>query len=685
MVQFLGATQPGPKEKKKVYVYMVPKAPQAVQTSIDPETARAKKEHFLQRRQKKQQLHRQAGAMSPLTGLSSPLGGPISANEGSLNSKPNYTNDILFMGTCTNTGSSSIVFPQITAVFWGAGDSFIGTDYTYVNGGTNSKLTSSGYFTNALGPGETGFFLMFTSYDYSMVEKITYSFDYETYGHTSAMASLAFVGSPSFSSSYSDLLGVSGQVNNSSSAYTTYFTDVYFAIFGSDGKVQGVDSTYIIGSEYNYGSGTTDTALAPGGTGTFSNTFSYVNYADYSSYMNSFEWNEVRTSGLEEKDPPFGSFDTPLNGSTVASSIAVTGWALDDSGVDSVKIFRDQNGSMIYIGDAIPVEGARPDVAALYPEYPNNTQAGWGYMMLTNFLPGGGNGTFTLYAVATDAAGKTTTLGSKTILVDNANAVKPFGAIDTPAQGGTASGGSFINWGWVLTPQPKNIPEDGSTINVYVDGVDKGHPRYNIYRSDIAGLFPSYANSNGAVGYFYLDTTAYANGVHTIQWTATDNAGQTDGIGSRYFTISNTERQSRTQQALPDIETLEQLPMERTQYIAYKRGLNENDPLQTLPVNTRGTYRLTIEELDRVVLHLAGDNSSSSHYTGFTITNGQVSSLPVGSTLDEQAGIFYWSAGPGFRGSFPLVFIKTSANGEMSKFLVVVDIVAGKQGFIMEQ
>jgi hypothetical protein len=160
-------------------------------------------------------------------------------------------------------------------------------------------------------------------------------------------------------------------------------------------------------------------------------------------------------------------------------------------------------------------------------------------MLLTNFLPNQGNGTFTILAQAIDREGHQVVLGTKTIICDNAHAVKPFGAIDTPAQGGTASGKNFINWGWVLTPQPNSIPTNGSTINVYIDGVAIGHPVYNNYREDIAGLFPGYANSNGAVGYFYLDTTAYENGVHTIQWTAADNAGNNDGIGSRYFTIQN--------------------------------------------------------------------------------------------------------------------------------------------------
>jgi parallel beta-helix repeat protein len=246
----------------------------------------------------------------------------------------------------------------------------------------------------------------------------------------------------------------------------------------------------------------------------------------------------------QDLEEPFGSFDTPVHGSTVRSSIPVTGWALDDVAVESVKIYRDpvsgEGGDWVYIGDGVFVEGARPDVENAFAGYPNNSRAGWGYMLLTNFLPNGGNGTFTLTAVAEDGVGNEVILGTKTIICDNANAVKPFGAIDTPTQGGTASGSSFINWGWVLTPQPNSIPIDGSTINVYVDGVNLGHPVYNIYRQDIATLFPGYANSNGAVGYFYLDTTSYENGVHTIQWTATDNDGNTDGIGSRYFTIQNT-------------------------------------------------------------------------------------------------------------------------------------------------
>ncbi len=245
--------------------------------------------------------------------------------------------------------------------------------------------------------------------------------------------------------------------------------------------------------------------------------------------------------------PPFGSFDTPASGATgLAGNVAVTGWALDDAGVSKVDIWRNPvtgetpaaNGK-IYVGDATFVRGARSDVQSAYPSYPNADRAGWGYMLLTNFLPSSGNGTFTLYAYAYDSGGLSTLLGSKTVTVNNASATKPFGTLDTPGQGATVSGSAYVVWGWALTPLPGAIPTNGSTIWVYIDGSPVGHPVYNLSRSDIATLFPGYANTGGAVGYFTLNTTTLSNGMHNISWSVTDDRGRTDGIGSRYFWVQN--------------------------------------------------------------------------------------------------------------------------------------------------
>jgi Leucine-rich repeat (LRR) protein len=380
---------------------------------------------------------------------------------------------------------------------------------------------------------------------------------------------------------------------------------------------------------------------------------------------------------------PFGSFDTPIEGSSVASSIAVTGWALDASGVTSVKIYREQNNQLIYIGDALFVEGARPDVYDAYTVYPNSSKAGWGYMLLTNFLPNSGNGTFVLHAIASNAFGKTVTLGTKTITCDNANAVKPFGAIDTPTQGGTASGSSFVNWGWVLTPQPNSIPTNGSSIDVWVDGVKIGNPAYNVYRSDIASLFPGYANSNGAIGYFYLDTTAYDNGVHTIQWTAKDSGGNSDGFGSRYFSIQNTggARASSTASAASSnrefsdigIDALKKLPIDYNTAVKIRKG-GDIEAADIYP-DINGLTIVVIKEMERLELDFSNYTTDFSQISGYMKGGDKLYPLPVGSTLAAGERKFYWQPGPGFIGEYLLVFIEKEQGMTASRKDIKVKIV----------
>jgi len=376
---------------------------------------------------------------------------------------------------------------------------------------------------------------------------------------------------------------------------------------------------------------------------------------------------ELNIYGFGQTSLPFGVFATPVDGSTVSSSIPVTGWVLDDIGAASVKIYRGNPGSLVYIGDAVFVEGARPDIEQAYPGYPMNYKAGWGYMMLTNFLPNGGNGTYPIYAKAIDIEGHEVTLGSKTIHCDNANAVKPFGAIDTPTQGGAASGSNFVNWGWVLTPPPNRIPTDGSTINVWVDGVNLGHPEYNIYREDIATLFPGYNNSDGAIGNFYIDTTTYENGVHIIAWTAADDAGNTDGIGSRYFTIQNLAGRTahsaekaamfNVQRSMFNVNP-DRISVDYLHPIKIKKGCNPNvEPVVVYP-NDKGIIMIEIKELERVEIHFF---DSMVNIEPRTLN---LSSLPIGSTLDSERGIFYWTPGPAFFGDYRLVFVTKGKHGK---------------------
>lgn len=252
---------------------------------------------------------------------------------------------------------------------------------------------------------------------------------------------------------------------------------------------------------------------------------------------------------------PFGSFDTPIDQSTgMQGAIPITGWALDDIGIDRVELWRDPaagdpapsaNGK-IYIGNATFVSDARPDVAAAYPLYPQAYHAAWGYMLLTNLLPNvttgapaGGLGLFNLYAYIYDVEGRRTILPTRTFSCDNTTATLPFGTIDTPSQGQTVSG-IVANFGWVLTPLPGMVPADGHTITLFIDSVPQPTAAlYGFARSDVQTMFPGYENSIGPVGFFSIDTTPLANGVHTIAWSVSDDLSRAQGIGSRYFTSLN--------------------------------------------------------------------------------------------------------------------------------------------------
>jgi hypothetical protein len=335
-----------------------------------------------------------------------------------------------------------------------------------------------------------------------------------------------------------------------------------------------------------------------------------------------------------------------------------------------VKIYRepihDEENQLIYIGDGFFVEGARPDVEQAYPDHPNNYKAGWGYMMLTYFLPNG-NGTFTLHAVAGDVKGNVVTLGTKTIIVDNVNAVKPFGAIDTPKMGETVWGKNYRNQGWALTPLPNTIPTDGSTIKILVDGIVIGNLNYNIYREDIAAFFPGYSNSNGALAYFDFDTGSFKNGVHTIAWQVTDNAGNWDGVGSRFFTIFNAnEISSLASYDTPKFSSLETGDLTGIpgvpgllRPVRYWPG-DENKPkgYDVFP-DDQGIINIKIKELERIVINLSHPGAD---IFGYMIVGNQLRPLPIGSTLDAKSGTFYWQPGPGFIGEYNLLF-KVSGPG----------------------
>ncbi|HEY7500965.1 MAG TPA: BACON domain-containing carbohydrate-binding protein [Vicinamibacterales bacterium] len=370
---------------------------------------------------------------------------------------------------------------------------------------------------------------------------------------------------------------------------------------------------------------------------------------------------------------PIGVVDTPVNGQTgVTGAIAMTGWSVDDVQVDRIAICRapvtgesaPPNGNcggapQIFIGFGLFIDGARPDVMAAFPTYPLNSRGGWGHMVLTNMLPNQGNGTYVFSYWSTDNEGHVVLLGTRTITCANSSATLPFGAIDTPTQGGTASGSNYINFGWVLAGQPmgRSIPTNGSTISVLIDGSPIGGvDSYNNFRSDIAALFPGYVNSNGAVGVKTINTTALTNGVHTIAWLASDNLGATQGIGSRFFTVANGGGSVGVPLNGAARSAAQTIASDRSAIVG-RRGWDLSAPWTSYAIGANGRALVRGEELDRFELAL-GTNASERH-SGFLRAGEDLLPLPIGSRLDARTGNFTWAPGVGFIGTYDLVFVRT--------------------------
>ena len=399
--------------------------------------------------------------------------------------------------------------------------------------------------------------------------------------------------------------------------------------------------------------------------------------------------------------PPIGTTDTPLEGAAVSGAVPFTGWALDDTEVAFVSVCRAPFGTevapidpncggfaQIFVGFAVFIDGARPDVAGSFPTYPRSTRGGWGFMVLTNMLPNQGNGIYVFQMWARDNEGNSVVIGTRNIIVNNAASTLPFGAIDTPTQGGDASGAAYVNFGWVLAGQPeasgRQIPINGSTIQVLVDGVSLGNvDSYNNVRPDIAGLFPGYYNTTGgrgAVGFKVLNTTTYANGLHTIVWVATDNMGAVQGIGSRFFTISNGGGSLTAAQAAVGehvgwatqpmaVRQADALPLDSSP-VDVRHGWLLDSPYQTHDVGGSGRALIHSEEVNRVEIALPA--ADGARYSGYLRMAGELAPLPVGSNLDAASGVFTWAPGVGFVGNYDLVFVRSTAGKPLARHEVRV-------------
>lgn len=375
-----------------------------------------------------------------------------------------------------------------------------------------------------------------------------------------------------------------------------------------------------------------------------------------------------------------GAFDSPATSTTpISGSVGVSGWALNRVGVNRVEIWRDPaagettptfnlpghlgHGKILVERITTFIEGARPDIAAQYSDYPNAHKAAWGYLMLTYGLFNGGNGTFTLHAFAYDVTGRGVTLGSKTIVVSNVTSVKPFGNIDTPTNGATLSTTDNLinhwNFGWALTPNASPactiVTASGSPLRGVFVAFDSGPLQpvtYGDLRTDIAGLFPGYTNSNGAGGAYFINLSSLTAGSHNLGWFVVDNCNRAEGIGSRFInvvksdTLGTVENTAAALAAIPEPVAIETAP------VTVRRDFTDETASSPNPEGVRIVHFKVGERVEVTLPKI-----ELARYEGFQVVNGERRALPVGSSFDPTSETFFWTPAPGFRGSFDLEFV----------------------------
>jgi hypothetical protein len=214
---------------------------------------------------------------------------------------------------------------------------------------------------------------------------------------------------------------------------------------------------------------------------------------------------------------------------------------------------------------------------------------------------------------------------------------------------------------------------------VLVDGVSKGTVSYNHFRSDIAGLFPGYNNSTGPVGFKILDTSTLTNGLHTISWVVTDSLGVREGVGSRFFNVSNTGAPltEANAQAGLDLATSSAsmgggvalrseraalAPRDTRTPLVGRRGWDLTAPFETFLPNASGTIVVRSQEVNRVELRLP-----PGRYTGHLRRADGLEPLPVGAALDDDDGLFTWAPGVGFVGAYDLAFVRWDGQQPVSR------------------
>jgi len=101
-----------------------------------------------------------------------------------------------------------------------------------------------------------------------------------------------------------------------------------------------------------------------------------------------------------------------------------------------------------------------------------------------------------------------------------------------------------------------------------------------------------------------------------------------------------------------------------------KKGFSLKKEPEILQLDNNGTVQFEIKEVERVEVDLG----KGRDYRGYLLVGEELRSLPIGSILDQRTGTFSWMPGPGFLGTYDLLFLQTDEFGITRRIPVKVTI-----------
>lgn len=222
------------------------------------------------------------------------------------------------------------------------------------------------------------------------------------------------------------------------------------------------------------------------------------------SYLSSAS-NKVYAATINENLPPITNIDLPeANSNNNSSSIHVSGWALNKSGIKEVQIFIDGR----FKGYA-SIGNSRPDIKLAFPSY-GQTNSGYSYTMDSKSIYPG------IHYLTVKALGNDGTVSSSSINI-NVNRPMPLIHIDTP-KGKTYAMNKILISGWSLNYSRV------SSVDIFIDGNKASSASLGIPRPDVKKVFPFYNDITSGFTYT-LDASKLSYTDHKITLRSNGNDG----------------------------------------------------------------------------------------------------------------------------------------------------------------